>query len=55
MADRDMGGPSPDHTRWVHPKYPFFLPVTEVEGKSKRRVRKLAPERFLRVVRGPTP
>jgi ssDNA-binding Zn-finger/Zn-ribbon topoisomerase 1 len=22
-----MGGPSPDHTHWVHPKYPFFLPV----------------------------
>jgi Putative transposase/Transposase zinc-binding domain len=21
------GGLSPDHTRWVHPKYPFFLPV----------------------------
>ena len=22
-----MGGLAPDHTRWVHPKYPFFLPV----------------------------
>jgi hypothetical protein len=22
-----MGGLSPDHTRWVHPRYPFFLPV----------------------------
>ena len=21
------GGLSPDHTRWVHPRYPFFLPV----------------------------
>ncbi len=21
------GGISPDHTRWVHPRYPFFLPV----------------------------
>jgi hypothetical protein len=21
------GGLSPDHTRWVHPQYPFFLPV----------------------------
>ena len=21
------GGPSPDHQRWVHPRYPFFLPV----------------------------
>jgi ssDNA-binding Zn-finger/Zn-ribbon topoisomerase 1 len=22
-----MGGLSPDHTHWVHPKHPFFLPV----------------------------
>jgi hypothetical protein len=22
-----MGGLSPDHTRWVRPRYPFFLPV----------------------------
>jgi hypothetical protein len=22
-----MGGLSPDHTRWVHPRYSFFLPV----------------------------
>src|ERR1035438_3786889 len=21
------GGLSPDHSRWIHPKYPFFLPV----------------------------
>ncbi len=21
------GGLSPDHTRWIHPRYPFFLPV----------------------------
>jgi putative transposase/transposase-like zinc-binding protein len=22
-----VGGLSPDHTQWVHPRYPFFLPV----------------------------
>lgn len=22
------GGLSPDHQRWIHPRYPFFLPVT---------------------------
>src|SRR5215218_10780894 len=22
-----VGGLSPDHRRWVHPRYPFFLPV----------------------------
>jgi hypothetical protein len=22
------GGLSPDHTRWIHPRYPFFLPVS---------------------------
>jgi len=21
------GGPSLDHTRWIHPRYPFFLPI----------------------------
>ena len=27
------GGLSPDHARWIHPRYPFFLPVGGVEEK----------------------
>jgi len=29
------GGLAPDHTRWIHPRYPFFLPV-KVLGKVFR-------------------
>jgi hypothetical protein len=29
------GGLSPDHSRWIHPRYPFFLPVG-VLGKVSR-------------------
>jgi len=31
-----MGGLSPQHTRWVHPRYPFFLPVKKVLGEVFR-------------------
>jgi hypothetical protein len=42
------GGLSPDRTRWVHPKYPFFLPVKVLSrvfrgkfvGRLKRAFRK---------------
>jgi hypothetical protein len=30
------GGLSPQHTRWVHPRYPFFLPVKKVLGEVFR-------------------
>src|SRR5216684_3598226 len=32
-----MGGLSPDHTRWVHPRYLFFLPIGVLKRVFRRR------------------
>src|SRR6266481_2706024 len=32
-----MGGLSPDHTRWVHPPYLFFLPIGVLKRVFRRR------------------
>jgi hypothetical protein len=46
------GGLSPDHTRWVHPRYPFFLPVKVLSrvfrGKFIAGLKRLYRRRQLR-------
>jgi len=46
------GGISPDHTRWVHPRYPFFLPVGVLKrvfrGKFVAGLRRLYRHKNLR-------
>src|SRR5213083_1962727 len=32
-----MGGLSPDHTRWVHPRYLFLLPIGVLKRVFRRR------------------
>ena len=32
-----MGGLSPEHTRWVHPPYLFFLPIGVLKRVFRRR------------------
>ena len=43
---------SPDHTRWVHPRYPFFLPVKVLSrvfrGKFCARLKRLYRRKQLR-------
>jgi predicted Zn-ribbon and HTH transcriptional regulator len=47
------GGFSPDHTRWVHPRYPFFLPVKVLSrvfrGKFVTGLRRLYRQKKLRL------
>jgi Putative transposase len=46
------GGLSPDHTRWIHPRYSFFLPVEVLKrvfrGKFVAGLRRAFQERELR-------
>jgi hypothetical protein len=44
------GGLSPDHTRWIHPRYPFFLPVSvlsRVRGKFVAALKRRFQQRQL--------
>jgi hypothetical protein len=46
------GGLSPDHSRWIHPKYPFFLPVKVLSrvfrGKFAAGLKRLFRQKKLR-------
>ena len=39
------GGLSPDHQHWIHPRYPFFLPVN-VLSRVSRQVRRRFERHF---------
>ena len=53
------GGLSPDHQHWVHPRYPFFLPVKVLSrvfrGKFVAGLKRRLPARRTRISRQPQP